>query len=359
MVYCLAMPYGASRVTRTNRIFMTTSFYTGLPARPDAPACASLDNFRVMSATGDDAISFLQGQLTQDVAGMAAGEARLAGYCTAKGRLLATLAMWRAETGSETEPAVADARWYALVRADVAEALIKRLSMFVLRAKAKLALAPLNIAGVQCAPGQVDALQAAAGGALPLTPWQRADLPTGTWIAAPIGAAAEGSRWWWMASDAQLEASAALAQVLGQGDAQAWQAADLAAGLPWIGSLTQDMFIPQTVNLELAGGVSFTKGCYPGQEVVARSHYRGTVKRRMAYGQLTNTGATAQPGADVYDTAHPHEPSGRVVDAVGQALLFETTLSSLPEGELRLGSVDGPRIQVLPLPYALQEQDAA
>ena len=67
-------------------------------------------------------------------------------------------------------------------------------------------------------------------------------------------------------------------------DADAWRAADLAAGIPWIGAATQDLFIPQTVNLELIQGVSFTKGCYPGQEVVARSHYRGTVKRRMAYG---------------------------------------------------------------------------
>lgn len=348
-------PNGGARVTRTNRIFMTTSYYSGLPARANAPTCAALDGFRVISATGDDALSFLQGQLTQDVAGMAVGEARLAGYCTAKGRLLATLAMWRAET----EPVVADARWYALVRADLADALIKRLSMFVLRAKARLALAPLNIAGVQCAPGQVDAVQAAAGGTLPVMPWQRVDLATGTWISAPVGAAAQDLRWWWLASDAQLEASGGLAQVLSQGDVQAWQAADLAAGLPWIGSLTQDMFIPQTVNLELAGGVSFTKGCYPGQEVVARSHYRGTVKRRMAYGQLTDAGAAAQPGADVYDTAHPHEPSGRVVDAAGPALLFETTLSSLPAGDLRLGTVDGPRIQVLPLPYALQEQGAA
>ena len=329
---------------------MPTDFYSGLPARSQsAPHCAVLDGLRLLVATGDDALAFLHGQLTQDVTGLPADQASLAGYCTAKGRLLATLVMWRGETA----PAVADARWHALVRADLAETLVKRLSMFVLRAKAKLAPAPLHVAGVQCAAGQLDALQAAACGALPVAPWQRADLPTGTWIAAPVGAAAAGPRWWWIASDAQLEGSQSLAQFLGQGDAQAWQAADLAAGLPWVGSLTQDMFIPQTVNLDLAGGVSFTKGCYPGQEVVARSHYRGTVKRRMAYGQLTDAGAAAQPGADVYDTAHPHEPSGRVIDAAGPALLFETTLSSLPEGDLRVGAVDGPRIQVLPLPYTL------
>ncbi|HEY0295786.1 MAG TPA: folate-binding protein [Bordetella sp.] len=335
---------------------MPTPFYAGLPAHLlDAPTCAALDGFRVIAATGDEALDFLHGQLTQDVTGLAADRASLAGYCTAKGRLLATLAMWRAPA----DPDAADARWHALVRADLAEALIKRLSMFVLRAKAKLVLTPLHAAGVQCEGPQRAALQAAAGGALPAEPWQRADLPTGTWIAAPAASNAAGPRWWWIASDAQLGGAQALSQVLAQGDAQAWQAADLAAGLPWIGSLTQDMFIPQTVNLELAGGVSFTKGCYPGQEVVARSHYRGTVKRRMAYGQLDDAGATVRPGADIYDAAQPHEPSGRVVDAAGPALLFETTLASLPDGDLRLGAADGPRIRVLPLPYALPEQDAA
>jgi folate-binding protein YgfZ len=327
------------------------SFHDGLPVLPAgaAPACATLDAFRVISAAGDDALTFLHGQLTQDVTGQPAERASLAGYCTAKGRLLATLVMWRASA----EPAEPDARWHALVRADLADALLKRLSMFVLRAKAKLSSsAVLHAFGVQAAAEQVAALQSAAGGALPDQPWQRVDLPTGTWIAAPTAAS---PRWWWIASDAQLEASRDLAKLLGRGDAQEWQAADLAAGLPWIASLTQDLFIPQTVNLELAGGVSFTKGCYPGQEVVARSHYRGTVKRRMAYGRLEETDTAAHPGVDVYDAKNAHEATGRVVDAAGGALLFETTLASLPEGDLRLGAADGPRIRVLPLPYALSE----
>lgn len=329
----------------------STPFYDGLPVLPaGAPTCAGLDALRIISAAGDDALTFLHGQLTQDVTGQPVDRASLAGYCTAKGRLLATLVMWRASI-EPAEPAAA--RWHALVRADLAEALLKRLSMFVLRAKAKLSLGTaLHAFGVRATVKQVEALHAAAGGALPDQPWQRVDLPTGTWIAAPSAA---GPRWWWIASDAQLEASQDLAKLLGRGDAQDWQAADLAAGLPWIASLTQDLFIPQTVNLELAGGVSFTKGCYPGQEVVARSHYRGTVKRRMAYGRLEETDAVAQPGVDVYDAKDAHEPTGRVVDAAGDALLFETTLASLPEGDLRLGSAEGPRIRVLPLPYALSE----
>lgn len=326
----------------------TPSFLDGLSVQPTgaAPTCTGLEAFRLISASGDDALAFLHGQLTQDVAGLPLDRASLAGYCTAKGRLLATLVMWRAPA----EPAQTDARWHALVRADLAEALVKRLSMFVLRAKASLSLsATMQAFGVQATSDQAAALQAAAGGDLPSQDWQRAELPTGTWIAAP---GSGGLRWWWIASPAQRQASGNLARLLARGDEQAWRAADLAAGLPWIAGPTQDLFIPQTVNLELAGGVSFTKGCYPGQEVVARSHYRGTVKRRMAYGRLEDGALTAQPGADIYDAGDAHEPSGRVVDAAGAALLFETTLASLPEGDLRLGSADGPRIQVLPLPYA-------
>jgi hypothetical protein len=327
------------------------AFYDSMMDRGEgSPTCAPLADFRVLSASGEDAIAFLHGQLTQDVAGLGPDEARLAGYCTAKGRLLATMVIW-------TAPADSDSRLYALARADLADALVKRLSMFVLRSKAKLAAAPLSVAGVSCPIAQLADLQAAAGGPLPALPWRRADLPSGTWIAAPAGAQDPQPRWWWVADASQLAGpqAQALAQLLGLGDAQAWRAADLAAGLPWIGAGTQDLFIPQTVNLELAGGVSFTKGCYPGQEVVARSHYRGTVKRRMAYGRLAEAAAAPiAPGADVYDATHPNEPTGRVVDAVGAGLLFETTLASLPGGNLRLNAPDGPQIQVLPLPYPLE-----
>jgi len=331
-------------------LILMPAFYDSIPPGAEgSPRCAPLPGLRVLSAAGDDALAFLHGQLTQDVTGLPADAARLAGYCTAKGRLLATLVMWRA-----TAPD--DARLHALVRADLAEALLKRLSMFVLRAKVKLSLGQLEVAGVQCDAGQLPALQAAAGGNLPQAAWQRADLPTGTWIAAPT-AVGGGLRWWWVASEETLQQAGALASLLTRATAESWAGADLAAGLPWIGSATQDLFIPQTVNLDLAGGVSFTKGCYPGQEVVARSHYRGTVKRRMAYGRLRDAvSAAGLAGTDVYDATQPGEPCGRVVDAAGLAevsLLFETTLASLPAGELRLGAPDGPPIAVQPLPYAI------
>jgi folate-binding protein YgfZ len=322
----------------------------------DRARCAILPHLQVLSASGMDAVDFLHGQLTQDVRELTTDAAALAGYCTAKGRLLATLVIWRHLVDGQGDTDAARVR--ALVRADVAAPLIKRLSMFVLRAKVRLAVEPLQVAGVW-SDGDIGALDAAAGGPLPQAAWQRADLPSGIWIGAPGGTT---RRWWWIASADQLQAhEAGLNKVLEQADAATWQAADLAAGIPWVGAPTQDLFIPQTVNLDLVGGVSFTKGCYPGQEVVARSHYRGTVKRRMAYGIVAgHSGAAIAAGSDIYDATDAGEPCGRVVDAAGApdaAVLFETTLSSLSNGDLRLGSVDGPSIALRPLPYNLEPSE--
>lgn len=314
---------------------------------------APLPHYTVISASGTDALSFLHGQLTQDVTGLTPDIARLAGYCTAKGRLLATLVMWRALPGQNEAETPDSVQLYALVRRDLAEALVKRLSMFVMRAKAKLAQTPLQVTGVWADTTDIQALEAAAGGVLPTSPWQRVELPSGTWIAAP---GANGtSRWWWVASDDQQQQAAALASLLRLGEADQWQTADLAVGLPWVTAATQDVFIPQTLNLDLIGGVNFTKGCYPGQEVVARSHYRGTVKRRTAYGQWEILDQPPAPGTDIYDAMRPDEPCGRIVDASRVGALFEITLALMDTGDLRVGAPDGTKITVTPLPYDLAD----
>ena len=326
-----------------------SAFFDSIPSHATGPAfVVPLSDYTVISASGADALSFLHGQLTQDVTGLSPDTASLAGYCTAKGRLLATLVMWRARADNDTPDAP---QLYALVRRDLAEGLIKRLSMFVLRAKAKLAPAAFDVAGIWADPADLAALETAAGGALPTAAWQRVDLPSGTWIAAP--SVSGGLRWWWIASAAHQQATT-LAAALRHGDAGQWLAADLAAGLPWVGAATQDLFIPQTLNLDLIGGVSFTKGCYPGQEIVARSHYRGTVKRRTAYGRWDAVGEPPAPGTDIYDAAQPDQPCGRIVDASHEGALFEITLAAL-DGDLRVGAADGIKITVTPLPYDLAD----
>jgi len=312
----------------------------------NSPAFAiSLDDLAVLRASGVDAADFLHGQLTQDITGLPPGSARLAAYCTPKGRVLATLIIMR-------DPDCTD-DLLALVKADIAPSLVKRLSMFVLRAKAKLEVSSLRVVGVDSASGSTDnsvSLTPPAGAA----PWSVVKNDQGIWISAPA-AEDSGHRWWLIAgSEASIPSP--------EHELSAWQAADIEAGLPWIETATQDVFIPQTLNLDLIDGVNFTKGCYPGQEVVARSHYRGTVKRRMAYGiALTNN--TPAAGTDIYDAARPESPSGRIINAATREgrthLLLEVHLSEMSTAQYRVGSADGTPIVLHPLPYSIEHKEEA
>lgn len=318
------------------------------------PTIAPLTHLCAVRITGADAADFLHGQLTQDITGLPPGEARLAGYCTPKGRLLGTLIIWR-------DPLQND-ELVALVSADIAETLVKRLSMFVLRAKAKLAIAPLGVLGITLAAGSAGANQPES----PLSaqiqppndaaPWAVLQTSQGTWLSAPRRDA-DIQRWWLVTDQNPPLPATDAAQRLA-----AWQAEDIAAGLPWINAAIQDLFIPQTLNLDLIEGVNFTKGCYPGQEIVARSHYRGTIKRRMAYG-IANSGQPAGPldGTDIFDATRPQSPSGRIVNAVtlGQQthLLLEVHLADLTTADYRLGAADGAQISIQPLPYLIENAE--
>ena len=301
-----------------------------------------LTDLAVVRASGADAASFLHGQLTQDITGLPPGQASLAAYCTAKGRLLATLVILR-------DPAQVDELLF-LVKADLAAALVKRLTMFVLRAKVKFEIEPVPMLGVslpvQFSEAALNLLSPPESAAA----WSVVQTDQGTWISAP--GADEGTQRWWLVGHEDTPLSGDADNML-----PAWNAADIAAGLPWIETATQDVFIPQTLNLDLINGVNFTKGCYPGQEVVARSHYRGTVKRRMAYGvadQPVDDAATLA-GSDIYDAERPESPSGRVVNAAthdGRTyMLLEVHLADIGTAQYRLGSIDGPHIALHPLPY--------
>jgi tRNA-modifying protein YgfZ len=126
--------------------------------------------------------------------------------------------------------------------------------------------------------------------------------------------------------------------------------------VPRITAATVEQFVPQMINLERVGGVDFQKGCYPGQEVVARSQYRGTLKRRM---HLFSTDGPAQPGQELFNSADPSQPAGMVVnaasDATGTRLLAEVKLAVLDVGSLHLGSPQGPALRRLELPYSIAD----
>jgi folate-binding protein YgfZ len=297
-----------------------------------------LADWGLIRAQGADAASFLQGQLTQDVLSLPDDRARLAGFCSAKGRLMASFVVWRADR--ETV--------YLACSADLLAPTLKRLSMFVMRAKCKLSDMSTDI----LLYGLVGAeAMTALGANVTTAPWTVAVMADGQFIGLPD---AEGLPRGLMALPA---ASALPAAVLALPPLapEVWAWLEVRSAVVRIVAATLEHFVPQMVNFELVGGVNFQKGCYPGQEVVARSQYRGTLKRRaMAF----DCAADLSPGQEIFHSADPGQPAGEVVLSArrpdgGSSALVEVKLAALDAGSLHLGSVAGPLMLPTALPYAI------
>ena len=305
---------------------------------------AVISDLGTIAVTGDDAASFLHSQLTNDVEHLGVGEARLAGYCSPKGRLQATFLMWRD----------AESVYLQLPR-QLQPALQKRLSMFVLRAKAKLSDAGAGMVVLGLGGGAAQSALRQHLEVLPEAPYSKVDTPLGTLIR--VADAFGAPRYEWILSSADAVAvMPALRTALTLGGNQAWELSAIHAGVPQITASTQEQFVPQMINFELLGGVNFKKGCYPGQEIVARSQYLGKLKRRAAL--VTIEAADAQAGAEVFALSDPGQPCGMVVNAApngvgGVDALVEMKLAALEEGAVRLGSPDGPALAFQPMPYPL------
>jgi hypothetical protein len=301
----------------------------------------------VLAVRGADAASFLHSQLTNDFTGLGIGEARLAALCSAKGRMLASF------VGFKRGP---DEFWLAC-RTDLLAATLKRLRMFVLRAKAQLEelgepVALLGLAG----PNAAAWLRAAAPDAAPMPVWGHRLLDNGASIVRlPDGA---GQPRWLCAAPADVATG-----MLGALPALAlpdWDWLEVQSGVAPVQAATVEAFVPQMLNYELVGGVNFQKGCYPGQEVVARSQYRGTLKRRAL---LVHGDAAMAAGQEVYWSGDAGQPSGVVAAAApaaggGHDALAELKLAAIESGSLHLGSADGPVLSLSSLPYALPSQTA-
>ncbi|WP_316149346.1 folate-binding protein [Cupriavidus sp. BIC8F] len=303
----------------------------------------------LVRVAGDDAGSFLHTQLTNAVEDLKAGAARLAGYCSPKGRLLATFLMWRDAEGIMLQ-----------LSADIQAPVQKRLSMFVLRAKAKLSdvtptHAVLGLAGA----GAAKAL-AAASLPVPEIAFAVAEADAVTVIRLPDGAGQP--RWQLVLPAERAEAvRAALAATLQDASPALWDWLEVQSGLPRIVAATQEQFVPQMINFELVGGVNFRKGCYPGQEIVARSQYRGTLKRRMWLVQ--GEGEVPAPAAEIYRPEDPGQPCGMIVNAApapqgGWAGLAELKIDAASSA-LRLGSAEGAAVTTATLPYEVPLGEAA
>lgn len=308
-------------------------------AEPAAPAGAHtllmpLTHLAIIEASGADATAFLHAQLSNDVQGLPPGHSLLAGYCNAKGRLYALPRLWR--SGDD---------WRLCLPADIAETVLKRLRMFVLRSKVALTLRDdltlLGVAGegaAEClraaglpAPDCIDAVEAAGDANVLRGP----GMPARFQVCLPDAAAP--ACWAALAAGAQ------------PAPATAWRLLDIDAGQPAVYAPTLEAFVPQMVNLELIGGVSFRKGCYPGQEIVARMHYLGKPSRRMYRWQAA---AAPAPGTPLLDEAG--REVGTVVDAqraADGARLLAVVQRGKDSAALRLPG--GEPLAGLDLPYAV------
>ena len=289
-----------------------------------------LPHLGVMRVEGADAVSFLQGQLTHDFALLQPGQARLAAYCTPKGRMQASFVGFRR---GPTDVVLVMSR-------DILPATLKRLSMFVLRAKAKLSdasqdFALYGLAGTAVA-GRADAVpwdMVELGEANVITLYPADGQARSLWVGpssqpAPDGPALDGSLWSW---------------------------GEVRSGVATITASIVDAFVPQMLNYESVGGVSFKKGCYPGQEVVARSQFRGTLKRR-AY--LAHAQAPLQAGQEVFHESDPEQPCGLVAQAAaapggGWDAIVSMQITAAAGGRVTLAGAQGPALSIAPPPYPL------
>ena len=314
----------------------------------------ALTHMGIIRAQGADAVKFLHGQLSNDVALQGMSEARLAAFCSPKGRMQASFVYFKL---------AADDVLLVCSR-DLLPTVLKRLSMFVMRAKCKLSDATdqFTLWGLV----GVTANHWATAAQLPGTQWAKATLADSAALPGGLPTPATLVRLPSAGSGPQavtrlLACTPASNNVTSADVWQApaltienWQLLSVRSAVVMVSQPVVEAFVPQMLNYESVGGVNFKKGCYPGQEVVARSQFRGTLKRRAFH---VRCDAPLAVGQDVFHSSDTEQPCGTVVASAPARQGFEAVVSMLVSaadgGVLTLGGATGPTLTVLPLPYSL------
>ncbi|TXT35344.1 MAG: glycine cleavage T protein (aminomethyl transferase) [Comamonadaceae bacterium] len=295
---------------------------------------APLTHFGLIRAQGDDAAKFLHGQLTNDFSLLGLSEARLAGFCNAKGRLQASF------IGFKRSPT----DLLLLCSQDLLTTTLKRLNMFVMRAKLKLsdASADFSVYGLAGSAAENATNKIASYAA---TTWSKADLDDQNIITLYP---ADGVPRALLITPAQTPAP--------EGEAlspELWAWGEVRSGIATVSQPIFEALVPQMLNYESVGGVNFKKGCYPGQEVVARSQFRGTLKRR-AY--LAHADLPLQAGQELFTAVDTSQPCGLVVQAAaaptgGFDAIVSMQISAFEAGGVR--AAHGPLLSLTAAPYPL------
>jgi tRNA-modifying protein YgfZ len=307
------------------------------------PVLAALPGLAVVAVGGADAKPFLNGQLTVDVAALDAQRWQLGAYCSAKGRVLALFEMWQDEQG-----------YGLLLPSEQAEPLRTRLSRYVLRSKVRLQEVggQWSVFGLT-GPGIEQALQQ-AGLTCPAEPWTCHLLDGAARLIRVPPSPRSGARLMLMAPASYGAAWRQKLSAVSSVEPGVWWWSKIDAGLPDVFGVTQERFVPQMLNLDVLGAVHFSKGCYPGQEVVARSQYLGKLRRRMFCGNAQSASA----GDDVFGDDEGAGPVGTVVMAAaspagGCDLLIECPSELAQSGRLRIGDARSAALSLSDPPYPM------
>jgi folate-binding protein YgfZ len=320
-------------------------------AARDGTVLCDLSQFGVLRVHGEEAQGFLHNLFSSDVNALTPQHAEYSSFNTAKGRALATFLIWR--TGTE---------FFLQLPQSLLAPIRKKLSMYVLRAKVKIEdasneLVCLGISGTNSAA----LIKEHVTTQLPreLYDVEGASHQSGIGPNSHFSVIRLGDNRFQINTAPQY--APALWHNLAKGAHPAgspcWDWLDIRAGIPWILPQTQEAFVPQMINLDLTGAVNFKKGCYPGQEVVARMHYLGKPKRRMYLAHVLSESAP-QPGAELFSMEAEGQSCGQVVNAApaaggGYDLLAVVQIASHDAFPVHLGALTGARLQFQPLPYPI------
>jgi len=308
-----------------------------------ANALCDLSQLGLIRITGKDRIDFLQGQFTNDIRELTSEKCQLSAYCNPKGHMLAS--GWFFCRGDEI---------FLQLPTATLPAVFKRLSMFVLRSEVKLSDAGDELIRIGLIGDQAAEQLGKLIPNVPTAPQQVTQTDDLTIIQHPgitprfeiIGREATIKKIWeQLAEEAQPTSSSF------------WALQDIHAGIPTVYPATVEAFIPQMVNMQLLNAISFTKGCYCGQEIVARTQHRGTLKRRMYRAHISGDQIPSAGDALFSQSAEHGKSAGIVVDAQpalkgGFDALVMVQIPCVEADDIHLGEVTGEKLNFQELPYS-------
>lgn len=243
---------------------------------PNTDYITHLTSLSIIEISGDDASSFLQAQMTGDINKLKDGESQFSAWCNAAGKVIATFIVSRNID-----------RYYLILPVDILDTVYRRLKMYVFRAKVNLSYMTNSHTCLGACMQNPETVQN--------------EFINKVFSSIKIPVPNDPTRVIFISANNEMPAL--FAGIAAHGTRiipdESWQITDMTTGIPWICHATSEQFLPQELNLEPLGGLSYNKGCYPGQEIIARLHFRGRQKRQLCTGYIQTSGPLPAPGINL------------------------------------------------------------